>query len=341
MGILQLGPFMLDVDLVALLFSAVLGYAAIAYGIKRRNADPKIRDKFGNAIVLGLLFWKFSIAIFDFQTVVHHPWSLMYYDGGWRGALLGAALAILYVWRVTRKEGISPRLSLELAVMGWVTGRGAYFLFLMTQFPDRIWVYALFLALQGAVAWTLLLKRQPAGNKAAILVVLLLAGWGIYDQVNKMTVSASKPSGSITETGTKKGMAAPDFELLDLNGEPVRLSGLKGKKVVLNFWATWCPPCQAEMPHMEKISQQHAEDAVVLGVNMTHTERNSAAVSQFAESYRLSFPIVLDEKGATADTYRVRAYPTTYVIDSDGIIREIYEGAITGDLLSKTLNRIP
>jgi len=341
MGIIQLGPFMLNADMVALLLSAILGYAAMAYGTKRRNADPKIRDIFANAIVLGMMAWKFSIAIFDFQTVVRHPWTLMYYDGGWRGALLGAALAILYLWRRTRKEGISHVLTLELAVTGWVAGSGAYFLFLMAQFPDRICVYALFLALQGAAAWTFLLKRQPAGNKAAILVVLLLAGWGIYGQVNKMAVPDSKPGGHITETGTKKGMAAPDFALPDLKGEPVTLSGLKGKKVVLNFWASWCPPCKAEMPHMEKVSRQHAADTVVLGVNLTHTEKSSAAVCQFAESYRLTFPIVLDEKGKAADTYRIKAYPTTYVIDSDGIIREIFEGAVSGDLLSKTLNRIP
>jgi peroxiredoxin len=340
MGIIAVGPFMLDFDMLILVFSAAAGYAAIIFWQKRCKADLKIRGTYGNAIILGLLFWKFSLVIFDFPSVMRYPLSLLYYDGGWRGAVLGAALSILYLWLRMRKDGTPWRMKLEMAAAGWLAGSSLYFFLLMASFPEKIKEYALFVVIQGAAAWILFSKRQTAGNKAAFLLLLFMAGWGVQDHLYSRSGTEQAQPGLVIETGVKKGKGAPDFELQSLSGKPVRLSDYRGQKVILNFWASWCPPCKAEMPHMEKISQSHAAEAVVLGVNLTHTEKSLEAAGRFAQSYRLTFPILLDVNGTAADTYRIRAYPTTYIIDSSGIIREIFEGAISAEIMNKALSRI-
>lgn len=169
-------------------------------------------------------------------------------------------------------------------------------------------------------------------NVIAILALFLLAGWGLYDYSKKDShqVGTAKQQRTLedTEIGIKKGNIAPDFELLSLDGEAVKLSDFAGKKVILNFWATWCPPCRAEMPHMEKFYEKYGKGAVVLAVNLTHTEKKQSNVSTFVEDFELSFPIVMDEEGDVTGMYQVFAYPTSYMIDSQGIIQEIYRGAM-------------
>ena len=133
------------------------------------------------------------------------------------------------------------------------------------------------------------------------------------------------------------GRAAPDFALDGIDGKSIGMQGLRGKVVVLNFWATWCPPCIAEMGNLEKTHQQHPDDVVILGVNQGEKTED---VKGFTEIYRLSFPIALDRSMQVGDLYRVQSLPTTIFIDRQGKIAEIHiggpmsseflEGRITG-----------
>ncbi|MFS0575461.1 TlpA disulfide reductase family protein [Sporosarcina sp. 179-K 3D1 HS] len=123
--------------------------------------------------------------------------------------------------------------------------------------------------------------------------------------------------------GLKKGEIPPDFELTTLDGETVKLSEMKGKKVVLNFWGSWCPPCKAEMPHMQKYYKKNAvkDNVEFLAVNLTSGEKKGLpAVEQFVDAYGLTFPIPLDETGEIAQQYQVMIIPTTYFIGTDGVI---------------------
>ncbi|MEC1262664.1 redoxin domain-containing protein [Bacillus swezeyi] len=130
------------------------------------------------------------------------------------------------------------------------------------------------------------------------------------------------------EIGIEKGDKAPDFTLSSLkSGKDVSLSDFKGRKVLLNFWATWCKPCQIEMPAMEELQNEH-QDITVLAVNFTSSEKNQQAVETFAERHGLTFPIVLDQEGINAK-YEIFSYPTTYVIDENGIIEDIVLGTMT------------
>lgn len=127
------------------------------------------------------------------------------------------------------------------------------------------------------------------------------------------------------DAGLEINQMAPDFELATLNGGTVRLSDYRGKKVVLNFWASWCPPCRVEMPYMENYYKEYKdiENVEILAVNMTELERGrSEKVGEFVDEHQLTFPILLDEIGAVMDLYKVMIYPTTYIISAEGIITD-------------------
>lgn len=131
--------------------------------------------------------------------------------------------------------------------------------------------------------------------------------------------------------GLAIGGKAPDFEVKTLKGESVKLSDYKGKKVMLNFWATWCPPCKEEMPDMEKFYQQASEDVVILAVNIDPQYN----VKQFVTEMGVTFPILLDEKDKVNSMYQVLTIPTTYFIDEKGIIRHKYLTAMTEEMMKQ------
>jgi len=123
------------------------------------------------------------------------------------------------------------------------------------------------------------------------------------------------------------GAAVPDFELLDRDGNPVRLSDLQGQVVVVNFWASWCPPCRDEMPALQALAQDYADQGlVVLGVNTTYTDSREDAL-EFIDTLGLTFPILFDETGeVTEKSYGVFGLPVTFWIKPDGTIHLIKVG---------------
>jgi len=159
---------------------------------------------------------------------------------------------------------------------------------------------------------------------AAVILIVLLS----VAIVQAMEKKADKPEKSKTSTaesqGLKTGVKAPDFELKTLTGETVKLSDLKGKKVMLNFWATWCPPCKAEMPEMEQFFKEDHKDLEILAVNIDP----QLDVKGFADQNGITFPILLDEKDEVNAKYHIISIPTTYFIDSQGIIQDKFTGAM-------------
>lgn len=121
--------------------------------------------------------------------------------------------------------------------------------------------------------------------------------------------------------GLQVGEKAPDFTLMNLDGEKVNLSDYKGKKIFLNYWTTWCPPCREEMPEMQKFHDKYGEEVVILAVNGTGTEESVEKVQQFINKGSYTFPVVLDEELKLNQTYQIISIPTTYFIGTDGVIQ--------------------
>lgn len=133
------------------------------------------------------------------------------------------------------------------------------------------------------------------------------------------------------------GSPAPDFTLTDLNGKQVKLSDYRGKTVFLNFFATWCPPCRAEMPDIQATYDENkGQDVVVLAVNMQE-ERDT--VIDYASAAGLTFPIVLDRSGYVTAIYRISAIPTSFFIDKEGVVRDMQIGAMSKKLMVGRLQK--
>lgn len=152
-------------------------------------------------------------------------------------------------------------------------------------------------------------------------------------------VLSAPPPGTTTAgkiPAPRQGFLAPDFELQDGQGNTVRLSDLRGQPVLVNFWASWCPPCQAEMPAMQAVHERYAEEGfVILAVNATAQDREAAAVD-FATSRGLTFPILFDRSGEASRLYETRALPSSFFIDSQGIIQEVVVGGPMTEALLRT-----
>lgn len=120
------------------------------------------------------------------------------------------------------------------------------------------------------------------------------------------------------------GEMAPDFVLQTLEGEKFQLSEYKGKGVVLNFWGTWCEPCEAEMPDLEEAYNKFKDQGVVVvGMNIRQPD---VTVRPFVERYNLTFPIVMDRNNEITQLYEIGPIPTTYFIDKDGVVQKIVIG---------------
>lgn len=140
----------------------------------------------------------------------------------------------------------------------------------------------------------------------------------------------------------KVGDEAPDFKLQQVNEnnevEEIQLSDYKGKGIMLNFWATFCKPCEAEMPYMEKLYPEYKEQGIeIIAVSLDSTE---LVIDRFIDKYDLTFPVPYDKKGQVSDLYKIGPIPTTYFIDPEGIIVEKIEGALTLERLEAYFNEI-
>jgi peroxiredoxin len=122
--------------------------------------------------------------------------------------------------------------------------------------------------------------------------------------------------------------AAPDFTLRTLSGPNLRLQEQRGKVVLINFWATWCGPCQQEMPKLNQLYEKyHAAGFVLLGVNVDEDSRHAADV---ANKLGLKFPVLLDAEKSVSQLYDVATMPSTVIIDRAGKVRYLHRGYLSG-----------
>ena len=178
-----------------------------------------------------------------------------------------------------------------------------------------------------------MLKTRFSWTISLITVALLGGAWIIFSQVPAETLGTDA---GLTEAPIA-GYIAPAFTLNNTVGDAVTLSDYRGQPVVLNFWASWCPPCRAEIPHFQAASIKYNGQATILGVDQGEPQ---PVVADFGAALGVSYQLLLDDDNSVNREYGVSALPTTVFVGPDGIIREVYTGIVNGAVLQDRIERL-
>ena len=170
------------------------------------------------------------------------------------------------------------------------------------------------------------------GKKGLLVIVLVLVAVLIGAGILYTRLGSTLESNAGLQE--QEGPVAPDFQVYDLEGNPVSLSQFMGKPIVLNFWASWCGPCQMEMPDFNEAYLELGDEVQFLMINCTDGSRETVETADaFIQSKGYSFPVYFDQDGAAAYAYSAYALPTTYFIDANGIVVTKSVGAISAKTL--------
>lgn len=165
----------------------------------------------------------------------------------------------------------------------------------------------------------------------------LLIGMGLGLSILSLGPKTNSAQSERKGESVALGLPAVNFELTALDGETLALNQIRGKPVIINFWATWCPPCREEMPLFQKYYEEKSLDLVVLGINVMESE---SLIRPYVNEMGITFPILLDEKGEVQARYLVRGLPTTFFLDAKGVMRAQHIGLLDETLLKGYLRQI-
>lgn len=195
---------------------------------------------------------------------------------------------------------------------------------------------------------------QKIGGALLIISGLIMIISNVNISVNLKNKTSQQPvkqeQSKKTEESKKNSqnsskIKAPDFTLVDQYGKAHKLSDYKGKVVFLNFWATWCPPCRGELPHIEEIYKQYknnSNDVIILGVTAPGLGREGSKqdIIDFMSKSGYTFPVMFDNKGDIMNEYSIEAFPTTFIIDKEGNVKEYVPGAMEKGTMESLINGV-
>ncbi|WP_164668887.1 redoxin domain-containing protein [Virgibacillus doumboii] len=186
---------------------------------------------------------------------------------------------------------------------------------------------------------------------AVMAFLIVVAIIGFMDDNTSETSTSNTDSGNAQGAGIvapgqssiEVGKMAPDFKVETLSGDTFQLSDLRGKKVILNFWASWCGPCKKEMPEMQKFHEKYGDKVEVIAVNLTDSETGGGVkkVRNYIDKYGYTYPVPLDKKGKVKELYNVAGVPSTYFIGTDGKVQQPPKlGPMTYEYMVEMANKL-
>ncbi|WP_449537513.1 peroxiredoxin family protein [Ferdinandcohnia sp. Marseille-Q9671] len=351
MHFIQIGSLAIMTKWIILGLAVIGGLLSVRLWLTKTQAKEitkNIFDLLVNSVFLGFLTWKGSVLLLEPKLVLESPMSLLYFTGGEKGLFIAIVMIFLYLLYHGRKGQVLQNVLIRSVMIVGFTAFMIYDLLALFLLKEQLILH--FIKMLCAFFLLLLTlyvngkqKKEvfPVLKKAAIIVGLTgLVVWTVNSAI------ASEVEEPISEevglkVGIAEGQLAPDFSLKTLDGEEITLSSLRGKRVILNFWASWCPPCKAEMPHMQEFYEENInKDVELLSVNLTTAEKKSSDVARFVDEYKLTFPILLDQQGEIGQTYQAFTIPTSYLIDSKGIVRKKIVGPMDKELMYELIDSV-
>ena len=178
---------------------------------------------------------------------------------------------------------------------------------------------------------------SPAKKRRKFIQIVVLALFVALCLYTVWTTVLDQPS-ELFDSYELMDKQAPELTLQGLDGKQYKLSDFRGQPVMLNFWASWCEPCRAEMPLLNKqYEAAKGKGLVVLGINLSE---NAQTVKGFVKEYKLTFPILLDNDSTVADRYGIDPIPSTFFVDKEGIVQDIHIGELDKETLDKYIKEI-
>lgn len=286
-----------------------IAIAALVIGLFAFQLDKQL---YGYWALSGLVLWlgvTLAVPRYAELPLIASPQPLHLYTAGF------IVLLIVLTWRWMRTP--------SLGLLVW-TAVGAAAIWLASTYATATlnlsW-FVPFTALTVLVVYLTRPSRRVVQYGLGALVLLAVFNASLPDETKMLD------SNTTEATGLNIGQVPPNFELRRTDGSTFRLEDLHGQRVVLNFWASWCSPCRAEMPDMATFAEER-NDVTVVAINTTTSERDVMDAKTFVAPYEDAFEVVYDEDGSVANGYRIQAMPTTYVLDASGIIIAKQYGAI-------------
>lgn len=172
--------------------------------------------------------------------------------------------------------------------------------------------------------------------KRTLVLVVIIIAFAVFAIFEFMSDNASKELVKSKNTLPKAGYAAPVVQLPNLQDNILTIGGASDQLVLVNFWASWCGPCEIEMPDIEALSKQYPGKLKVIGINGTSLDKEREARA-FVVAQKLTFPIVMDRDGQALESYKVDSFPTSFLIDRHGFVRERVAGVITKEEWDKKI----
>ena len=170
------------------------------------------------------------------------------------------------------------------------------------------------------------------------MIIFMVGAYALYTQLSERIAPPEQLATQPTQQ-TQQTQKAPDFTVYDKEGNPVKLSDFFGKPIVLNFWASWCGPCQSEMPDVQEKYLELGEEIQFLVINMTDGQRETQTLAEaFIAQKGYTFPVYFDLESNAAMTYSVYSLPTTYFIDAQGALVTYRQGMLSAEVLKSGID---
>lgn len=186
-------------------------------------------------------------------------------------------------------------------------------------------------------------NQQAQSNRRSIfaIVAFILLLTAAYIGYVVLSETYGESTLDTTTTSSAIGQPVPNFTVTDVSGKSVSLKDFLGKPVVINFWASWCPPCKGEMPYFQKAYETYGSEITFLMVDLTDgTRETEAAARRYIAEQGYTFPFYFDHQSRTASSWGIASIPSSYFVDQDGNLAALQIGALTEAQLEAAIGKI-